>query len=153
GRSRMRSTVNQQTAIDLANASFWDELCGSAAARAWGITDTSMESLRRYDQNFLQYYPYLDRHIPWPEFRGKHVLEVGLGYGTVSQKLAESGAIFTGLDIAANPVAMVTHRLHQSGLHGEAVQGSILAPPFQGLSFDAIVAIGCLHHTGDLRRA
>ena len=50
-----------QTVIDTANASFWDELCGSAAARAWGVTDSSIESLRRYDKNFLKYYPYLDQ--------------------------------------------------------------------------------------------
>ena len=31
-----------QISIDTANASFWDELCGSSAARAWGITDVSM---------------------------------------------------------------------------------------------------------------
>jgi SAM-dependent methyltransferase len=137
-------------AIDSANASFWNELCGSAAARAWGITDESMESLRRFDENYLKYYPYLDQYIPWVNLRGKSVLEVGLGYGTVSQKLAESGAFFTGLDIADNPVAMVTHRLRQSGLPGEVTKGNILEPPFADGSFDAIVAIGCLHHTGDI---
>jgi SAM-dependent methyltransferase len=115
-----------------------------------GITDASIDSLRRYDDNFLRYYPYLDRHIPWRDLRGKHVLEVGLGYGTVSQKLAENGAFFTGIDIAATPVAMVNHRLRQCGLAGEAIQGNILMPPFADGSFDAIVAIGCLHHTGNL---
>ena len=139
-----------QISIDAANASFWDELCGSAAARAWGVTDRSIKSLRRYDENFLRYYPYLDRHIPWALLRGKRVLEVGLGYGTVSQKLAESGALFTGLDIAAHPVAMVNHRLRQNGLPGEAIQGNILSPPFAEGAFDTIVAIGCLHHTGDI---
>jgi SAM-dependent methyltransferase len=143
------SHPNQQ-AIDAANASWWNELCGSSAARAWGVTDASIDSLRRYDHNFLRYYPYLDRHIPWPGLRGKHVLEVGLGYGTVSQKLAESGAFFTGIDIAPNPVALVNHRLRQSGLAGEAIQANILTPPFAEGSFDAIVAIGCLHHTGNL---
>jgi SAM-dependent methyltransferase len=100
-------------------------------------------------KNVLRYYPYLDYYIPWTALRGKRVLEVGLGYGTVSQTLAESGAIFTGLDVAANPVAMVNHRLRQSGFPGEAVQGNILAPPLGSESFDAIVAIGCLHHTGN----
>jgi 2-polyprenyl-3-methyl-5-hydroxy-6-metoxy-1,4-benzoquinol methylase len=47
--------------------------------------------------------------------RGKSVLEVGLGYGTVSQKLAEGGAFFTGFDTADNPVAMVTHRYARAG--------------------------------------
>ena len=58
---------SNQTTIDSANASFWNELCGSSAARAWGITDSSTELLRRYDENFLRFYPYLDRHIPWSQ--------------------------------------------------------------------------------------
>jgi SAM-dependent methyltransferase len=142
-----------QTAIDAANASFWDELCGSAAARAWGITDSSMESLRRYDDNYFRFYPYLEQYIAWKAMRGKRVLEIGLGYGSVSQKLAESAAEFTGLDIAENPVTMVNHRLKQSGLRGDAVRGNILSSPFSENSFDVVVAIGCLHHTGDLRAA
>jgi SAM-dependent methyltransferase len=142
-----------QTVVDTANAAFWDELCGSGAARAWGVTDSSIGSLRRYDGNFLRYYPYLDRHIPWTSLRGKRVLEVGLGYGTVSQKLAENGALFTGLDIAANPVAMVNHRLRQNELPGEAIQGNILSPPLADGAFDAIVAIGSLHATGDFAGA
>jgi SAM-dependent methyltransferase len=57
------------------------------------------------------------------------------------------------LDVAAGPVAGVNQRLRQAGLPGEAVQGSILAAPFDDASFDHVVAIGCLHHTGDLQRA
>ncbi|MHC2252443.1 SAM-dependent methyltransferase [Bradyrhizobium embrapense] len=142
-----------QQVIEAANAAFWDELCGSVAARAWGITDSSMESLRCYDENYFRFYPYLESFIDWNAMRGKRVLEIGLGYGSVSQKIAESGADFTGLDIAANPVKMVNHRLTQSGLPGEAVQGSIFANSLSDNSFDAIVAIGCLHHTGNLAAA
>lgn len=142
-----------QKTIDDANASFWNELCGSAAARAWGITDSSMESLRRYDDNYFRFYPYLERHVNWGALRGKRVLEIGLGYGSLSQKLAESGADYVGLDIAAGPVTMVNHRLQQSGLAGLAVQGNILSSGFPDNSFDAVVAIGCLHHTGNLKTA
>ncbi|QIG93389.1 class I SAM-dependent methyltransferase [Bradyrhizobium sp. 6(2017)] len=145
--------TDTQQAIDAANAAFWDELCGSAAARAWGITDSSMESLRRYDENYFHFYPYLEKYIDWKAMRGKRVLEIGLGYGSVSQKIAESGADFTGLDIAANPVTMVNHRIKQSGLNGRAVQGSILSNSLPDNSFDAVVAIGCLHHTGNLAAA
>jgi len=142
-----------QHLIDTANAPFWDELCGSDAARAWGVTDNSMESLRRYDENFFRYYPYLEEFVDWNGLRGKRVLEIGLGYGSVSQKIAEAGADLTGLDIAANPVAMLNHRLRQSGLPGEALQGNILNNPLPENSFDTVVAIGCLHHTGNLAAA
>ena len=35
----------------------------------------------------------------------------------------------------------------------QAVQGSALALPFEPASFDQVIAIGSLHHTGDLRKA
>lgn len=145
-------TQDQET-ISRQNATFWDELCGTQLAKVLGITDSSPASLEKFDRWYFDFYPYLFDHIPFEQLRDKDVLEVGLGYGTVAQHLAQSGARYTGLDIAQGPVSMVNHRLHQVGLPGQAVQGSILAPAFAPESFDHVVAIGCLHHTGDLRRA
>ena len=139
--------------IDQQNAEFWDELCGSHAARELGISDRTPASLRKFDDWYFEFYPYLDNHIPFQLFRGKRVLEVGLGYGTVAQQIAESGATYEGLDIAAGPVGMVNYRLQEAGLAGRADQGSVLECPFPDESFDYIVAIGCYHHTGDIQRA
>jgi SAM-dependent methyltransferase len=144
---------HDQKSVSKDNARFWDELCGSQLAKHLGIIDSTSESLKKFDDWYFNFYPYLDHHIQSNQLTGKKVLEVGLGYGTVSQRLAESGAIYRGLDIAAGPVSMVNHRLSQEGLNGSAVQGSILEPPFENETFDAIIAIGCLHHTGNLERA
>lgn len=138
---------------DASNSSYWEEMCGTSAAKALGITGRDRESLQRFDTWYFEFYPYLDDFIDFADVRDKDVLEVGLGYGSVSQRLAESGARFTGLDIAAGPVAGVNHRLAQSGLPGKAIQGSVLKAPFENESFDVVVAIGCFHHTGDLERA
>ena len=142
-----------QVEVSAANAKFWDELCGSQLARYLGITDSSPESLKKFDDWYFDFYPYLDSHIRLSDQKDKDVLEIGLGYGSVSQRLAESGARYQGLDIAEGPVNMVNHRLTQRGLAGVASQGSILNTPFADESFDSIVAIGCLHHTGNLRQA
>jgi ubiquinone/menaquinone biosynthesis C-methylase UbiE len=69
------------------------------------------------------------------------------------QRLAESGARLTGLDIAAGPVAGLSHRLRQGKLSGAAIQGSVLAAPLPDRSFDVVIAIGCFHHTGNIERA
>lgn len=135
------------------NKDFWDELCGSQAAKSLGVTDSSQTSLKKFDDWYFGFYPYLFTHIPFSSLENKTVLEIGLGYGTVSQRLAEAGAYFQGLDIAAGPVSMVNHRLNQIKRPGRAVQGSILDPPFESESFDTIIAIGCLHHTGNLQTA
>lgn len=143
----------ETTEISKSNASFWNELCGSNFAKSIGVTDSSNESLQKFDYWYFNFYPYLFDHIPFSNMKGKKVLEIGLGYGTVSQRLAESGADYTGLDIAQGPVSMVNHRLAQSHLPGSAIQGSILDPQLPVGSFDYVVAIGCLHHTGNLQLA
>lgn len=135
---------------DRANAEFWNELCGSSFARSLGVTDDSLSSLARFDQGYLDFYPYLDRHIPFDALKGRRVLEVGLGFGTVSQRIAVRGGIYHGLDIAEGPVAMVGHRLRQLGLSGDVRQGSILACPWPDGHFDYVIAIGCYHHTGNV---
>ncbi len=143
-------STNDNKTISEKNEKFWDELCGSQLAQYLGITDSNPNSLKKFDDWYFNFYPYLNRHIDFVGLNGKDVLEVGLGYGTVSQRLAESGVKYSGLDIAAGPVGMVNHRLSQNNLNGLAIQGSILEPPFENESFDAVIAIGCLHHTGDL---
>lgn len=138
--------------IDAANAAFWDELCGSSLARELGITDRSAAALERFDRAYLDLYPYLLRHVPVDTMRGQAVLEIGLGYGTLSQRLAQVGAAYSGLDISRGPVDMVNHRLHMAGLPGAAIQGSMLDCPLPDASVDCVVSIGCFHHTGNLQR-
>jgi SAM-dependent methyltransferase len=147
------ASQNKHAEVSSKNANFWDELCGTQLAKQLGVNDNSRASLKRFDDWYMEFYPYLYDHIPFGNMRDKDVLEVGLGYGTVSQKIAEAGARYRGLDIAAGPVAMANHRLSAIGLPPHALQGSILAAPLEDSSFDYIVAIGCLHHTGNLQQA
>ena len=141
----------KQLEIDAANAEFWDTLCGSWLAKSLGVVDDSPESLKKFDDWYMDYYPYLLTHVPTHEFAGKKVVEVGLGYGTLSQKIAEAGADYLGLDIAGGPVSMVKHRLAQAGLKGDAQQRSFLSNGLPDSSVDRVVAIGCFHHTGDVK--
>jgi SAM-dependent methyltransferase len=144
------STV--QARLDEANARFWNELCGSPLARAVGITDHSAASLRKFDEAYFGMYPYLLPIIRPREMAGKSVLEIGLGYGSLSQELAQAGAAYTGMDIAAGPVWMVNHRLRMAGLPGRAIVGNALAMPFDDGSLDYLISIGCFHHTGNVQR-
>ncbi len=142
-----------QTAIDRQNAEFWNELCGTGLAQTLNIRDRSAESLRRFDDAYFAIYPYLLPDIIKPErLAGKAVLEIGLGYGSLSQRIAEAGADYQGLDLAAEAVRMVNHRLGVIGNQGRAVQGSALAMPFPAASFDFVISIGCFHHTGNVQR-
>ena len=144
-----------QTAIDARNRAFWDELCGSGLARSLGITEITPASLARFDDAYMSYYPYLARYLEELPVEGRRVLEIGLGFGTVGQILAARGAHYHGADIAAAPVAMIRDRVRWLGREDDAAvaQASALELPWQDESFDVVVSIGCLHHTGDLPRA
>jgi SAM-dependent methyltransferase len=146
-----RDDGGTQSTLDQRNAAFWDELCGSALARQVGIEDVSPESLAKFDAAYMSHYPYLYRYLP-ERFDGAELLEIGLGYGTLSGELVARGASYYGLDIADGPVEMVRQRLGFAG-HPEAaarvVQGSALELPHPDGSFDYVYTIGCLHHTGD----
>lgn len=143
----------KQADIDAQNAAFWDELCGSQLANQLGIFDASSGSLKIFDDWYFDFYPYLEEHVRLESMRGARILEVGLGYGSLSQRLASVTNHYQGLDIADGPVQMVNHRLRENALPGAAQQGSILEAPFANATFDWVVAIGCFHHTGNLQRA
>jgi SAM-dependent methyltransferase len=148
--------AENQAQIDRRNAAFWDELCGTGLATSLGITEPSPENLARFDSAYLEMYPYLEDYLPEPAGEGDSLLEIGLGYGTVSQILAARGFDYHGLDIAAGPVEMVRYRLRELGIDdpdGRVRAGSVLELDHPDESFDQVVTIGCLHHTGDLPRA
>ncbi len=129
---------------------FWDELCGNTLARSLAITDASPRSLKRFDTAYLELYPYLLEHVRPQRMKDKRVLEIGLGFGTLGQRIAEEGADYVGMDIASNPVAMMRHRLRLASSSGQAVQADFLDNDLDDASFDFVVAVGCFHHTGDV---
>jgi SAM-dependent methyltransferase len=145
--------ADAQNAVDQQNREFWNELCGTVQARLLGITEITPESLERFDDWYMAAYPYLPRYLDALPLEGRDVLEIGLGFGTIGQILASRGARYRGADIAAGPVAMMNDRLRWLGSDGGAVQASALELPWPDESFDVVVSIGCLHHTGDLPRA
>lgn len=141
---------NEQELTDDSNKVFWDELCGSSLARSIGITDHSINSLKRFDQAYLDYYPYLLKHINPQRMKGKKVLEIGLGYGTVGQRIAEERADYLGIDIASTPVEMIKHRFEIMRLQLNAFQANFLENELEANRFDYVISIGCFHHTGDI---
>jgi 2-polyprenyl-6-hydroxyphenyl methylase/3-demethylubiquinone-9 3-methyltransferase len=72
------------------------------------------------------------------------VLDVGCGGGFLSNDIAERGHEVTGLDIAADALA-VAHAHDESG-RVRYLEGDALALPFEDRSFDAVCAMDLLEH-------
>jgi SAM-dependent methyltransferase len=147
----MSDDTGTPAGLDEQNAAFWDELCGTTMAKSVGVSGRTADDLRKFDDAYLSFYPYLTGYLP-DDLAGKRVLEIGLGYGTLGGVLVDRGARYTGVDISPGPVAMMQHRIALADRAAEcdAQQGSALALPFADGEFDLVCTIGCLHHTGDL---
>jgi SAM-dependent methyltransferase len=138
---------------DNENDAFWSELSGTRAASKLGIAPSDPDSHVVFDRWFFWYYPYLANTsiIPWPNLRDKRVLEVGLGYGSVGRRAIQHGANHTGLDVSQGPIDFLSKTTQQST--ATFIKESVLAMPFSDNTFDYVISIGCLHHTGDLPKA
>ena len=133
------------------NSDYWSELCGSRAARKLGITAADPGGVDIFDRWFFDSYPYLadSRFIPWESLVGQSVLEIGLGYGSVTRRLSRYTDQVVALDIAPGPVGFAAATTDRTG----CVRGSALSLPFADATLDNVVAIGSLHHTGNMELA
>jgi len=88
------------------------------------------------------------------DFRGKQVLEIGLGQGADSEQIVKRGAIWSGLDLTPESVARVQTRFSLRRLPYQSVkQGSVLQIAYEDKSFDIVFSHGVLHHVPDILTA
>ncbi len=128
---------------------FWNtHPCGAHFINAPFAT---AEFFRRYDEFRYQSEWHLSDLVPFAQYRGKHVLEVGCGLGADGSRFAQNGAIYTGIDLT--PTAVEATRLHFEalGLSGSfLLQNAEHMTDFGDQTFDLVYSHGVLHHTQNL---
>jgi SAM-dependent methyltransferase len=136
---------------------FWEtHPCGDSLV---GGLRSSFESdyrafFRSYDSYRYGKEPHILAALDRFDFKDKKVLEIGLGQGSDSQQLIARGARWSGLDLSPEAVARVRARMEIGKLPFEDIkQGSVLAAPFDGESFDIVFSHGVLHHVPDILAA
>jgi 2-polyprenyl-3-methyl-5-hydroxy-6-metoxy-1,4-benzoquinol methylase len=133
---------------------FWDELCGTNFANSIGIgNDFSSEALSKFDHNYFNFYPYLIPFLEVSNLAGCEVLEVGIGYSSVTELLCRSGCSVTAVDIASEPIALAQLRFKRLKANGRFYKSDFLSCELPSATFDRIYAIGSLHHVGNLQEA
>ncbi len=109
---------------------------------------------RAYDSFRYSTEGHILRCLDDIDFRGKKVLEIGLGQGADSEQIIRRGAIWSGLDLTPESVARVRTRLSLRQLPHRAIkQGSVLQIPYEEGSFDTVFSHGVLHHVPDILAA
>jgi SAM-dependent methyltransferase len=84
-------------------------------------------------------------------FRGKLVLDIGVGIGRHAEYFAEAGAFVIGIDLS-NSVEQAHVNLVRYP-NAAVIQADLFNLPFLPASFDLVYSIGVLHHTPSWRDA
>ena len=97
--------------------------------------------------------PFIEQYARFEEWKGKDVLEVGVGAGTDAERFARAGARFTGVDLTEHGVRLARKRFESAVLPGRFERANAETLPFPDGQFDLVYSWGVIHHTPDMAAA
>jgi SAM-dependent methyltransferase len=109
------------------------------------------ESVRRH--RYGVYAPWMPEVMKFEDWKGRDVLEIGVGLGSDHLSFALGGSKMYALDLSTEHLRHTRKHLAAHGLLTEGVPGDAEANPFPDASFDLVYSFGVLHHTPDTARA
>ena len=130
---------------------YWQaEPCGSSLAEAEPGTKQFYDEVER---TRYELEPFIPRFADFDHWRGRDVLEIGVGLGTDFVQFARAGANLSGVDLTEASVDLVRRRLELDGLAADVRVADAEALPFSDALFDLVYSWGVLHHTPDTERS
>jgi ubiquinone/menaquinone biosynthesis C-methylase UbiE len=135
GTTLYRDADGSQLAVEFSTPEFYDEV------------DRTFYSWNRplHDES-----GFFGKIFPYELYRGKKVLEIGCGMGTMAMNWARHGAHICAMDLNPNAVAQTAARFRLFGLDAQILEADSNAIPFRDSSFDYVYSWGVLHHSPDL---
>ena len=97
--------------------------------------------------------PFIKEFADFASWRGKRILEIGVGAGSDFLNFVRAGADATGVDLTPAAIALVRQRLVLEGLSARTFVADAERLPTQDESFDLVYSWGVLHHTPDTATA
>lgn len=138
--------------FDEQNRIFWNEICGTTFAEVNNIELNDISQILLFDKLYFEFYPYLFDELEWVLEGAENCVEVGLGAGSTSRYLSSRTKKYLGIDISdasCNFVKLSFDFLHLEGrIENRSILDSVGVNELN--KYDCAVAIGSLHHTGDL---
>jgi Methylase involved in ubiquinone/menaquinone biosynthesis len=97
--------------------------------------------------------PFILPFAEFEKFKGKKVLEIGVGLGADHQMWAQSGAIMSGCDLTERAVEHTSRRMKLLNLQSELRTADAENLPYADASFDAVYSWGVIHHSPNTPKA
>ncbi|HEX2978576.1 MAG TPA: class I SAM-dependent methyltransferase [Candidatus Babeliales bacterium] len=130
---------------------YWNKAsCGTGIARGQKFSRDYFQQIEEYR---YQIEPEIFAFAQFTRFRGKRVLEVGVGAGTDFLQWVRAGAKAYGIDLTSEAIENVSHRLMHEGLLPYDLQVADAENiPYPDNSFDLVYSWGVIHHSPDTVR-
>lgn len=139
-----------------ANPMTYGETHGTSDFKDGSYNMGDIEFFNRIDQEFYNWNAPLhsqkpfDNLFPYEKFRGKHVLEIGCGLGTMLMNWAQNGAHCTGVDLNPTSIEQSKKRFDLHQLTADIRLADANKLPFEDDTFDYVWSWGVLHHSPNL---
>jgi ubiquinone/menaquinone biosynthesis C-methylase UbiE len=129
---------------------FWDRAsCGEELY----LQERSAEHYRQQAEIRYRLEPFIAAFAGFEKWKGKRILEIGVGLGADHQQFAEGGALCTGVDLTARAIEHTRERFRELGLVSDLRVADAERLPFADGTFDLVYSWGVLHHSPDTSKA
>lgn len=114
------------------------------------------EFFERLDREFYRWnFPLhekmpFDKIFPYDLYKGKKILEIGCGLGTMLSNWAKNGANCTGVDLNPTSITQTERRFDLLGLKASVSLQDANKLSFKDNEFDYVYSWGVLHHSPNL---
>lgn len=131
--------------------SYWNVAsCGTEFIEAEKFTSDYFEKVESFRYTIE---PEIFSFAQFTRFRGKKILEVGVGAGTDFTQWVRAGALAHGIDLTEEAIENVQARLALEGLRATDLRvGDAEHLPYQDNSFDLTYSWGVIHHSPDTEK-
>jgi ubiquinone/menaquinone biosynthesis C-methylase UbiE len=129
---------------------FWDK---AACGEELYLDAPTVEGYAKQAAQRYKLEPYIVPFADFARWKGKRVLEIGVGLGADHQRFAEAGAKLQGIDLTKQAIHHATLRFELLGLKSQLRTGDAEQLEFSDNEFDLVYSWGVIHHSPDTNKA
>jgi len=140
--------------MDLAKCAvqgYWDARpCGSSEC---GNGRSRLEFFQSHARIRYEREPEIENFACFEAWRGRRILEIGIGMGADYIRFAEAGACAVGLDLSFRSLELARENAKTRRVVPRLLNADAESLPFVDCSFDLVYSWGVLHHTPETEQA